>query len=231
MPDNNSNQQGSGFIPKNRDKFGRNFRSANYIKPAKAEKSLGNNHFPKLKKAQRIDKIPEEARERQTPPQSFINRSVERIQNVTMPQDTQIQMDIKADNKEYYYSFKRRVQNLEVILEVLPYWRSGLNMFTLVFSFFTTILSGILILANFQKLKTQLPLIYSQSFQTLEPIDKSLLFIIPVLMGFFNFMVIRLSMMIYNFDKKLVITLNLALILFNLLAIIGLVQVLSLTLL
>lgn len=143
-------------------------------------------------------------------------------------EETQISMEIKESPKENYYKIKRKVTKLERLVEVMPFWQNFLNMFTLVFAIFTITILSILLVGNFNELKNEIPLFYNQVTQTSDSVDKSIFITIPIGVFFFNMIILRLSMMIYNFDKKLVVSVNLSLILFNLLIIIGVLQIMSL---
>jgi hypothetical protein len=138
----------------------------------------------------------------------------------------QISLDIKSNKKEYYYKVKRRLTKFEKVLDIIPFWKSFLNIFTLVFSIFIPIVMGFMILSL--DIKESMPIFYNHVENFWDVYDRSLYYLIPLIIIAFNLIIIRLCITIYKFDKKLVNVVSYGLILLNLLAIINFTQTLFL---
>lgn len=141
----------------------------------------------------------------------------------------QISFDIKVPTKEPYYNFKRKLTRLESLLEIMPYWKNLVNVFTLIFGLFIPIFMSYLIFNNYDYLKEKMPLFYNNALKQWESdTDKGIFILMPLIVAGFNLLIVRLCMMMYNFDRKLVYVISSALIMVNVLVLISFIQILYL---
>jgi hypothetical protein len=141
----------------------------------------------------------------------------------------QIPLGIKYSKKEPIYRIKRRLSRLENVIEILPFWKNGFTVFTTTFSVAVIIILSVIVYKNFNLLPDKVPLFYNHDKETWTAVyDKSMFILIPLIVSSFNMMIIRLGMIIYNFDKKLVYFIFIGMNLMNVLLLIAFIQILYL---
>ncbi len=142
----------------------------------------------------------------------------------------QISLGIQDKTNKNVYKLKRRLQRMERLLEVNPFWNNGLTAFTTIFTISVSAIIGLLIIKYYGQLPFKIPFFYNHTENTWDAnYDKSFLLIFPVLVTGFNIIITRLNMLIFSFDRKLVYFISLSLVMVNLLLIIAFVQLLYLT--
>lgn len=147
--------------------------------------------------------------------------------DIVSPQ--QMVFDIPYSKKEPYYNLKRRLIRLESMLEIIPFWKNLLNVFTLIFGVFIPTVMGYLIYTNYDNLKNKMPLFFNHTTKQWESeTDKGIFILLPFIILGFNMLLVRLNIMMYNFDRKLVYAISFALIIVNILVIISFIQILYL---
>lgn len=125
---------------------------------------------------------------------------------------------------------KKNIRRWEYIIQVLPFWKSGVITFNITFSILTVVGLALLVIFTFSQLPTQIPLIYQQVDGSWILINKSVLALLLVGLAFFEIVLLRLKRVIFNFDRRLSNVMATTQIFINLLAIIALVQIISLVL-
>jgi hypothetical protein len=145
--------------------------------------------------------------------------------------EQQIMLDIKIPRKNYWYNIKNKLNKLELSLEVLPYWKSGITVMTMVFALFISAMCFWLTLKNFAALPQMVPIFYNSTQNNWGLYDKSIFLFLPIIISAFNLILIRLNFTIYNFDRKFVYALCISQFLINVLVIIAFTQLLSFVLL
>ena len=132
--------------------------------------------------------------------------------NLKKQKDEQIgiPLNIKQDNSISFlkHSFDKQV----ISVSVTPYWRSFPFVLSFVFSWITFIFLGITLYLNYPALPSQIPLLYSQSLVGWDLIDKKALLVMMAFFFVFNIINPLINSKIYNFDKRLILILSLAII-------------------
>lgn len=142
----------------------------------------------------------------------------------------QISLGIEDKTNKNVYRIRRRLERMERLIEINPFWNNGLTVFTTVFILSISAIIGLLIVKYYGQLPFKIPFFYNHSDNTWDAnYDKSFLLILPVIIMGFNLMITRLNMLIFRFDRKLVYFTSLSLIMVNLLLIISFIQLLYLT--
>lgn len=140
----------------------------------------------------------------------------------------QYDLDIKQSKTEFLYVIKRKITSFSIWMEALPYWRSVNTIIAILLSI-TFVGAVVIILANsYRDLPQNLPLVYKQSSNSWELVDKELIVSVPIIIGVILLVLIKLSSSIFKFDRRLSVMINLAIILLNSLGIIAFVQIISL---
>jgi len=121
-----------------------------------------------------------------------------------------IPLNIKQDNS---IAFLKHTFDKQVIsVSVTPYWRSFPFVLAFVYSWITFIFLGITLYLNYPALPSQIPLLYSQSLVGWDLIDKKALLVMMAFFFVFNIINPLINSKIYNFDKRLILVLSLAII-------------------
>lgn len=139
----------------------------------------------------------------------------------------QISLDLKKDKLEGYYQVKRRLAYLEATVEALPYWKNFLSVLAFMLFFLLIVFVLYVTISNYLSLPKQLPLIYSQGSNTWNLIDKELFLVIPFVLMFMLFLLVRFNTLTFKFDRRLAIMINLVLVLTSLLGFIAYMQLFS----
>lgn len=150
--------------------------------------------------------------------------------NITQDKN-QLDMSLPKNKGEEWFKIKKYFEKFEKGFELTPFWKYGLNIFSLV----TIVLFGLIILYvsiyNYPNLPEQIPIVYNQTSEIWDMFPKFVLLILSLvfflgLLG--NFI---LSYYIYFFDKRLSIIINTISIVVVYLYLIGITQILSFELL
>ncbi|MBP9758371.1 hypothetical protein KBD45_01640 [Candidatus Dojkabacteria bacterium] len=143
----------------------------------------------------------------------------------------QLDMALPRKKGEKWLKIKNHFENFEKGFELTPFWKYGLNIFSLV----TIILFGLILfyvsIYHYPNLPEQIPLVYNQSSEIWDMFPKYsiLLMVLIFFLGLLgNFI---LSYYIYFFDKRLSIIINLISIVVVYLFLTGITQILSFELL
>lgn len=139
----------------------------------------------------------------------------------------QITLDLKKDKLEGYYTVKRKLAYMEATVEALPYWKNFLSVFAFMLFVLLLALNFYVVITKYQELPAQLPLIYSQSNNTWNLIDKEFYLLIPFVLFIVLFLLIRLNTLTFKFDRRLATMINLTLILTSMLGFIAYIQLFS----
>lgn len=139
----------------------------------------------------------------------------------------QITLDLKKDKLEGYYTVKRKLAYMEATVEALPYWKNFLSVFAFMLFVLLLALNFYVVITKYQELPAQLPLIYSQSNNTWNLIDKEFYLLIPFVLFIILFLLIRLNTLTFKFDRRLATMINLTLILTSMLGFIAYIQLFS----
>jgi len=121
-----------------------------------------------------------------------------------------IPINVKRDNSIAFLknSFDKQV----LTVSITPYWKSFSFVLAFVYSWITFIFLGITLYLNYSKLPAEFPLFYSQALIGWELVNKAVLLLILGVFFVFNCIYPLINSKIYNFDKRLVLISNIALI-------------------
>lgn len=150
--------------------------------------------------------------------------------NKTVAIDNQLPMAIEQGKLDNYYAIKRRLAKMEASVEALPYWRSMITVFAFSLSLGYVGFIFYIIATQYTRLPNLVPLTFSQSQNTWQLIDKELLIIIPSVLITLIITINKLNSSVFQFDRRLAVMINICLIAFSLLGLIGFSQVISLVL-
>ena len=139
----------------------------------------------------------------------------------------QITLDLKKDKLEGYYTVKRKLAYMEATVEALPYWKNFMSVLSFLLFVLLVIFNIYIVITKYQELPKELPLIYSQSNNTWNLIDKEFYLLIPFVLLIVLFVLIRLNTLTFKFDRRLATMINMTLILTSLLGFIAYVQLFS----
>lgn len=139
----------------------------------------------------------------------------------------QISLDLKKDKLEGYYTVKRKLAYMEATVEALPYWKNFLSVLAFMLFILLIVFNFYVVISKYKELPRELPLIYSQSNNTWNLIDKEFYLLIPFVLLVALFFLIRFNTLTFKFDRRLATMINLTLILTSLLAFIAYIQLFS----
>lgn len=142
----------------------------------------------------------------------------------------QMHFGLEATKVSRIQLFQKNIRRWEYIIQVLPFWKSEVITFNITFSILTILGLAVLILVTFADLPTDIPLVYEQLNGSWVLINKSVLVLLLVGMSGFELVLLRLKRIIFNFDRRLSSVMATTQIFINALAIIALVQIISLVL-
>lgn len=142
----------------------------------------------------------------------------------------QISLDLKNSKLDWFYGIKRKLNNVEAVVEAIPYWKSFVTVAALVSSIATVGLLAYFIVDLYPELPPEFPLIFSQDTNSWMLIDKEILPGVPIALGIVLVLLLRLNSATYKFDRRLAQMVNLGIIIFNILSSIAFVQLVSLIL-
>jgi hypothetical protein len=147
-------------------------------------------------------------------------------------QDTeeQMQFGLQTARVRRIDLIRNNVRRWEDIIQVLPFWKSEVITINIAFSLITIIALTGIVIATFASLPTQVPLVYQQFSDSWLLVDKSVLIVLIIGLAVIEFILIRLKRVIFDFDRRLSSVMALTQIFFNALAIIAMVQIVSLLL-
>ena len=137
----------------------------------------------------------------------------------------QISLDIKVKKQTDFHKVKKKTRNWVTTAHINPYWKNASAVTMVVTS---VVASGILLallLTNFQVLPTQIPAVYNQALKSWTYITKDDAILIPIIHLVLTIVFLRLNFIIFKFDRRLVLTLNNSLILFNVIYLIEIFQI------
>lgn len=155
--------------------------------------------------------------------------SLDALIETTTQSPDQIDIGVKVPKRNYFNRIKRRLTSYEKKLEILPFWKNGLAIFTTILVIAIPIILEILAFRQYDSLSTKMPIFYNSSQKFWEVIyDRTFFLMLPVAIGIISLIIIRIEFFIVKFDKRLVNFLNLILILINLLLFISYLQILYL---
>lgn len=142
-------------------------------------------------------------------------------------QSEQISLDLKKDKLESYYQVKRKLAHLEATVEALPYWKNFLSVLGFMLFLLLIVFNLYITISKYDELPKQLPLIYSQTNNTWNLVDKEIYLITPFVLLFLLFLIIRFNTLTFKFDRRLSTMVNLVLVLTSLLGFIAYIQLFS----
>lgn len=145
--------------------------------------------------------------------------------------ESQIQLDIRDSKLEPIYKIKRAVTNLEKKAEVMPFWRNGVTIITLVVSTFSVVIISFIVYYFFPKLPIEAPLFYDQTANQWNLYDKSLYLGFPLVYAGLLVLAWRLIYMVFPFDRRLASVATWTILVFSIFGVIGTSQIISLLLL
>ncbi len=139
----------------------------------------------------------------------------------------QIDMPFAPGKGEKWIKMKNKLGNVEKKFELLPFWKYGLNIFTLVTILFLAITIVLVFFVYYETLPEQIPIIYDQQAQLWDIFPKYVLLILSLVFLLGEVGIYILSYYIYFFDKRLSIVINLISVIVVYLYLIGVAQLLS----
>lgn len=143
----------------------------------------------------------------------------------------QLGLGLPQTKKENWLKIKKQIENIEKNFEITPFWKYGLNIFTLVTIILYAGIVGYFAMQYYPTLPEQIPLVFNQSSDIWEMYPKYVFLIISLMFFLGQLGLFILSYHIYFFDKRLSIIINLLSIVMVYLLLLGSAQILSFELL
>lgn len=141
------------------------------------------------------------------------------------PAEQQISLDIKVKRDTDFKKAQKKTRNWVRFVHINPYWKNTSAVAMVVTSIVTSGILLALLFINFDSLPYQIPAIYNQGLKSWTYISKEDTFFIPIVHLVLFIITLRLNMAIFKFDRRLVLTLNNSLILFNVIYLIEIFQI------
>lgn len=142
---------------------------------------------------------------------------------------------LKLDDQPGFWGIAQTSANLraklhkrETAIEMQPFWRHFSGPIALVSGTVLPLLLTVIALVNIGKFPPKMPFIFDHTIGVWQQADKSVFAIAPILLLVFNVIIIRLSLEVYEFDRRLAEVSNWLIVFINLLALIAAGQIFSL---
>lgn len=142
----------------------------------------------------------------------------------------QIDLGLKRSRLEWFYNLKQKVSRRSAVIEALPYWRNVNTVLALLCSIAFIVIIIYVEGRNYQQLPDRIPFFYQQASNSWALTDKEVILPVPIFLAVNLGVLIRLSSVIYKFDRRLALMLNTGIIIFNLLGLVAFIQMMSLIL-
>jgi hypothetical protein len=143
----------------------------------------------------------------------------------TTSSDRQISLDIKVKKESDLKKAQKRTRNWVRIAHINPYWKNASAVAMVITSLVSSGILLTLLLKFYPSLPSQIPAIYNQALKSWTYIAKEDAIIVPIAHLVLTLIFLRLNMVIFKFDRRLVLTLNNSLILFNVVYLIEIFQI------
>ncbi|KKQ35986.1 MAG: hypothetical protein US52_C0012G0011 [candidate division WS6 bacterium GW2011_GWA2_37_6] len=142
----------------------------------------------------------------------------------------QFGLGIQTKEKRPLSGFNRKLHNLEMKLEVMPFWKN----FSFVFYALSSLIipGGIiaLMLYKFNQIPVEIPLFYNPQISSWVLIDKSIAIILPIIYAIANLVLLNLNYSIFQYDRRLSQVLAFTMNISNILFLIAFAEILSIVL-
>ncbi len=142
----------------------------------------------------------------------------------------QLRLGSAKTKKEYWYNFLNWLNGIERNFSVMPFWRTGVNVFCFVSILFSIFTSLVVNLGWGDQISEKIPLFYSQQSSNWISYDKSYLYFISMLVWILQFMIFYFSFRIFPTDKRLSVMTNILLTVSSLLFLLTISQIYTLQL-
>ena len=139
--------------------------------------------------------------------------------------EQQISLDIKVKKETDFKKAQKKTRNWVRVAHINPYWKSFSSVAMIITSFVASGILLALLINNMPSLPSQIPAIYNQALKSWTYIAKEDAILIPIAHLVLTVIFLRLNLIIFKFDRRLVSTLNNSLILFNVIYLIEIFQV------
>jgi hypothetical protein len=114
------------------------------------------------------------------------------------------QLDLKISSKrELLYRFKRWVRKVERDFTVLPFWRNGYIWILIISILSVSIINTLLIAKKYSLLPPEVPILYITEVQKWQSFPRIFLFMVPLALFLIGVVNIRLLQRAYYMNKRL----------------------------
>ncbi|MFW5702812.1 MAG: hypothetical protein ACOCXP_02490 [Candidatus Dojkabacteria bacterium] len=142
--------------------------------------------------------------------------------------EDQMGFGIEVQRVTFIQKWRESIKEWEQMIQVLPYWKSEINVANIVLSF-TAVVSFIgILLVNFNELPNELPLFYSQTENNWYLLEKELMIFLSGALFSVELILLRLMRLVYNFDRRLSVVIAGTQVFLNLILVIAIIQIVSL---
>lgn len=142
----------------------------------------------------------------------------------------QLDLDLKGSRFEFFYNIINHVEKYEVYFRAMPFWKSWINVFSMITILVDAFLLVVFRFAWYDDLSQKIPFFYSQAKQNWFIYDKSIINIIFIGFGSLVIFLYLLTVKIFEFDKRLAIALNIGIIIISVVFFTAIFQIYSLQL-
>ena len=143
--------------------------------------------------------------------------------------DNQLDMSLKYSKLEFFYKFLRKTRNIEKNFLALPFWKNAALWAMILSASSTTILSVLLIRKNYNYIPPEIPMIYNSREGIWLNMPKLFIWAFPSGIAILGFINVQLLKKVYYMHKRLTLTICFMLAIIYIMGIIGLNQIINLS--
>jgi hypothetical protein len=122
-------------------------------------------------------------------------------------------LNVKKDNQ--IKKMRKKTRGWFEIMRINPYWKNFSAVTMVTSSLCITAIFAYIFLTRYERIPNQIPALYDQSKHLWTSIDKQDLLILPFIHLIVTFILVRLNISIFKFDRRVVLILNNSMLLFN----------------
>jgi hypothetical protein len=161
-------------------------------------------------------------------PKDFVQTEIVVKQPKKTKSRDQLSLDVDPISvrlKQSFGSLMHFIRRRKDFIEVDMLWKSPALPFTIISGIFVVLIPIVIGIIKFNDIPPKIPFFYNNIDKHWEPFDKSIIFILPLLIGVIEAIVLKLIIAIFKNDKRLGKTLAWVLSFVNVLFYIGFIQI------
>lgn len=154
-------------------------------------------------------------------------KKVESVSNLIEQLEAQDQINLGLNVKKVnkIHKIRKDTRSWFQVIKINPYWKNISAIAMLITSLADTIIFLYVYLTSYKKLPEILPSVFNQTTQLWNYINKDEMFVIPIIHIVITLILIRMNLIIFKFDRRLVLIINNSMILFNIIFLFEIFQI------